>query len=161
MSTILLCQHCGAPWQPDVTGACRFCRIVAPPPGIPDAGAGAGGRPAIDPDVLCRILLTGTDDRARPLDRLAERLHGVAGDRFTASGTPVSRIQLTLDDWQYQAWLENGDVAGLAVHTVRGVVLKHQPLPFDEWVACVAGHLAEFAATHRAVHDAIVELDRT
>jgi len=27
-------------------------------------------------------------------------------------------------------------------------------------VACVAGHLAEFAATHRHVYDAIVALDQ-
>ena len=38
MSAALLCQHCGAPRQPNVTGRCRFCRYVAPP-----AGAGADG----------------------------------------------------------------------------------------------------------------------
>ncbi len=159
MSTILVCQHCGAPWQPDVLGACRFCRIAAPPPGM--AARGTGARPTIDPDALCRVLRAGTDDRDHPLDRLADSLQRTAGDHFTASGTPLSRIQVTLDDWQYSAWLENRDVVALAVHTVRGVVLKHQPLPFDEWVACVAGHLAEYAGTHRAVYDAIVDLDRT
>jgi hypothetical protein len=40
------------------------------------------------------------------------------------------------------------------------VVLKHQPLPFDECLAALAGHLAEYAGTHRHVHDAIVALDR-
>lgn len=159
MSTALLCQHCGAPWQPDVTGACRFCRVLAPPPGTP-AGV-AGARPTLDPDALGRLLLAGTDDRARPLDRLAASLQAVAGDRFAGAGSPVANLRLTLDDWQYQAWLDHGDVAALAVHSVRGVVLKRQPLPFDEWVACVAGHLAEYAGTHRGVHDAIVALDRT
>ncbi|MDP9074614.1 MAG: hypothetical protein M3N98_10660, partial [Actinomycetota bacterium] len=72
---------------------------------------------------------------------------------------PVERVTLALDDWEYQAQLDHGDVAGLAIHTVRGVVLKRQPLAFDEWVACVAGHLAEYAGTHRLVHDGIVRLD--
>ncbi len=122
----------------------------------------------MDADALGRLLLSLTADPARPLDRLARGLHRIAGDRATATGagtggtggTPVSRLELSLDDWQYQAWVEHGDVAAVAVHTVRSVVLKHQPLPFDEWVMCVAGHLAEYAATHRHVYDAIIGLDR-
>jgi hypothetical protein len=159
MSTTLICQHCGAPWQPDVTGACRFCRVGAPPPGSPTGPAGS--RPSIDGDVLGRHLLALTAEPATALDRLAARLQALAGDRVTVRGTPVAHLQLTLDDWQYQAWRDHGDVTALAVHSVRGVVLKHQPLPFDEWVACVAGHLAEYAGTHPHVHQAIVALDRT
>ena len=157
MSATLTCQNCGAPWQPLVTGACRFCGFVAPPPGA--APGIAGTRPGVDPDALCRLFLSLTADSTHPLDRLAAALRGVAGDRVSSSGSPVARLQLTMDDWQYQAWTDHGDVAAQAVHTVRGVVLKRQPLPFDEWTAAVAGHLAEFAATHRHVHEAIVALD--
>lgn len=46
------------------------------------------------------------------------------------------------------------------MHTVRGVVLKRQPLPFDEWSAAVAEHLAELAGTHPHVYQAIVVLER-
>jgi hypothetical protein len=99
-----------------------------------------------------------TADPTHPLDRLADSLLNVAADRAHASGKPVARLDLSLDDWVYQAWIDHGDVAALAVHTVRGVVLKRQPLPFDEWVACVAGHLAEYAGTHRHVYEAIVTL---
>lgn len=141
-----------------MTGACRFCRFVAPPPG---AAAGvAGTRPTIDADALFRILASAAADRSHPLDGLAPELRRVAGDRVAATGAPVSRLQLTLDDWRYQGAVVHGDVAAEAVHTVRGVVLKHQPLPFDEWLACVAGHLAEYAATHPHVYDAIVALDK-
>jgi hypothetical protein len=167
VTTGLLCQHCGAPWQPDVTGACRFCRIVAPPAGGTADGGMAGGGTAgvagagrsIDPDVLARRLLALTSDTAHPLDRLARALHAVAGDRVSSAGNPVSELSLALDDWRYQARLDHGDVAAVAVHQVRGVVLKHQPLPFDEWVVCAAAHLAEFAGTHRHVYDAIVHLE--
>lgn len=157
MSPALICQHRGAPWQPDVTGACRFCHLVAPPAGVPKGVAGA--RPSIDSDALCRLLLSLTAEPGRPLDGLAGDLRAVAGDRVTAAGAPVSRLRLALDDWQYQAELDHGDVTARAVHTVRGVVLKRQPLAFDEWVACVAAHLAELAGTHPHVYDAIVALD--
>jgi hypothetical protein len=116
----------------------------------------------VDGDALWRLLIALTTDPSRPLDRLAAALEAVAGDRAVAvSGSPVDRFRLTLDDWQYEAWQDGGgDVSALAVHTVRGVVLKRQPLPFDEWMAALAGHLAEYAGTHRHVYDAIVALDR-
>lgn len=113
----------------------------------------------VDADAFGRLLLAQTAPTAgnrHPLDRLAAVLRSVAGDRVTAAGAPVGRLQLTLDDWIYEAWIDRGDVAALAVHTVRGVVLKRQPLAFDEWVACVAAHLAEYAGTHPHVYDAIV-----
>lgn len=156
MSTTLVCQHCGAPWQPEVTGACRFCRVVAPPPGAP-SGVGAG-RALVDPDVLFRRLLAGTVAPGRPLDDLATCLQAVAGDRVSAGGNPVSRLSVHLDDWTYSAGLDHGEVEAVAVHAVRGVVLKREALAFDEWVACVAADLARYASTHRAVYDAIVAL---
>jgi hypothetical protein len=159
VNTTPLCQQCGAPWQPDVTGSCRFCRVVAPPPGTETGVAGA--RPSIDADSLCRLLLSDTADPDRALDRLAAHLRAVAGERVSESGSPVGHLQLTLDDWHYQAWIEHGDVSTLAVHTVRGVVLKRRPLTFDEWVACVAAHLAEYAGTNRHVYNALVTLNGT
>jgi hypothetical protein len=168
MSTTLVCQNCGAPWRPLVTGACRFCGFAAPPPGAPVGVTGA--RPVVDGDALWRLLIALTTDPSQPLDRLAGALRAIAGDRaIAASGSPVDRLRLTLDDWQYEAWQDRsasgaggagGDVSALAVHTVRGVVLKRQPLPFDEWMAALAGHLAEYAGTHHHTYDAIVALDR-
>ena len=163
MNATLLCQHCGAPWQPTVTGACRFCHVVAPPDGASTGMAGA--RPTIDPGALCRLLLAMTADPTRPLDLLAGRLRQVAGDRVRLStagrGAPVTSVVLALDDWQYQANVDHDDVAAAAIHTVRGVVLKRQPLAFDEWVACVAGHLAEYAGTHPHVYQAIAGMTPT
>ncbi|MGH9123524.1 MAG: hypothetical protein ACRDZ8_02215 [Acidimicrobiales bacterium] len=115
---------------------------------------------AVDGDVLFQLLLAATAAAPdRPLDGLAEDLHHVAGERCTATGRPVESLQVDLDDWRYQAWTERGEVAARAVHTVRGVVLKRQSLPFEEWLAALAGHLAEFAQSHRRVYDAIVALD--
>lgn len=162
MSAEFVCEHCGAPWQSDVSGACRFCRVVAPPNGVPRGVVGA--RPTIDADALCRLLLSLTADTARPLDRLSGGLMRVAADRvrIVKAGdlAAVSQLSLALEDWQYEVGLEHGDVACRAVHVVRGVVLKRQPLPFDEWLACVAAHLGEYATTHRQVYQAIVALDQ-
>lgn len=158
MGAIATCQNCGAPWRPGVTGACSFCGVVAPPPGTP-AGV-AGARPTIDADALYGLLVSTTTDPGHPLDRLASALQRVAGDRVTVRGTPVVQVQLELEDWQYRLWIDHGDTQALAVHTVHGVVLKHQPLPFDGCLAALAGHLAEYAGTHRHVHDGIVALDQ-
>jgi hypothetical protein len=127
-------------------------------PGGP--ATGGAGRPTIDADVLCQRLRSSAADLAHPLDGLGAALRDVAGDRCHTSGQPVTSLQLTLDDWQYQATSDHDDVATKAVHTVRGIVLKTEPLAFDEWLACVAAHLSEFAGTHPHVYDAIVALDR-
>jgi hypothetical protein len=156
VGAISTCQNCGAPWKPDVTGACGFCGVVAPPP---DAPAGvAGARPTIDANALYRLLISVTTDPGRPLDRLATALKRVGGDRVTFRGNPVALVQLDLEDWEYRLWIDHGDAQALAIHTVRGVVLKHQSLPFDECLAALSGHLAEYAGTHRHVYDAIVAL---
>jgi len=109
---------------------------------------------------LYRLLISTTTDPGHPLDRLAAALRSVAGDRVTVSGAPVLQVQLDLEDWQYRLWADRGDTQALAIHSVRGVVLKHQPLPFDECLAALAGHLAEYAGTHHLVYDGIVALDQ-
>jgi hypothetical protein len=157
VGAISTCQNCGAPWRPDVSRSCRFCGVAAPPPGEP---AGVGARPTIDADALYRLLIAAAADPAHPLDRLGAALRRVAGDRVAVGGTPAAQVQLDLEDWQYRLWIDHGDAQALAVHTVHGVVLKHQSLPLDECLAAMAGHLAEYAGTHRRVYDAIVALDR-
>jgi hypothetical protein len=158
MSPTALCQHCGAPWRPDLTGACRYCKVVAPPDGAP-AGL-AGGRQTVDADALARFLMAVSSDSEHPLDRLATTLAGVAEGRVTTSSGSgrVTRVALALDDWQYESWLDHGDTETQATHMVRGVVLKRQPLAFDEWIAVVAAHLAEYASTHHHVYQAIAGL---
>jgi hypothetical protein len=158
MSPTPVCQHCGAPWRPDLTGACRYCKVVAPPAGAPKGLA--GGRETVDPDALSRFLMATSADSERPLDRLAATLAGVVEGRVTASSGSgrVNRLAVALDDWQYESWLDHGDVESQATHTVRGVILKRQPLAFDEWIAVVAAHLAEYAGTHHHVYQAIAGL---
>jgi hypothetical protein len=101
-----------------------------------------------------------SSDSEHPLDRLVATLAGVAEGRVTTSSGPgrVTRVALALDDWRYESWLDHGDIESQATHTVRGVILKRQPLAFDEWIAVVAAHLAEYASTHHHVYQAIAGL---
>jgi hypothetical protein len=158
MSATAACQHCGAPWRPDLTGACRYCKVVAPPDGAQTGLAGA--RQTLDADALARFLMALSSDSEHPLDRLTATLARVAEGRLTTSSGSgrVTRVALALDDWQYESWLDHGDIESQATHTVRGVILKRQPLAFDEWIAVVAAHLAEYASTHHHVYQAIAGL---
>lgn len=160
MSGTPVCQQCGAPWRPDLTGACHFCHAVAPPA---DAPSGiTSGRGVVDADALARLLISQTADGRAPLDGLAAMLQQAAGDRVSSqsAGGRVHEVSVELDDWRYEARLVADDVEADAVHRVRGVVLKRQALAFDEWIAVVSAHLAEHATTHRHLYDALVTLGR-
>ncbi len=137
------CQHCGAPWQPDLTGACRYCQTVAPPP---------GARPAWTGEQLDATALYGLLQALRAGGRLAADLARCLPDQVTVEG---SRLEVGLEDWQY-----NLDRTGAeAVHSVRGVVLKRESLEQDEWVAVVAAHLAEYAGKNARVRDGLLALE--
>jgi hypothetical protein len=138
------CQHCGAPWQPDLAGACRFCKTVAPPP---------GARPAWTGDELDATALFGLLQNLKAEGRLAAELGRHLPDQ--ASGDEA-HLRLAVEDWRY----ERDGAASQAVHTVRGVVLKREALELDEWVAVVAAHLAEYAGKNARVRDGLLALEK-
>lgn len=89
----------------------------------------------------------------RPLAGLALGLAAALGPRVTVAedGDVIARLSVMLDDWTYEAHPGPLGPEGLAIHTVRSVVLKREPLAFAEWLAVVAAHVAEFAGAHPEV----------
>jgi hypothetical protein len=138
------CQHCGAPWEPDLAGACRFCKTIAPPP---------GARPAWTGDELDATVLYGLLQNLRVEGRLAAELVRQLPGRATGD---EGHLQLVVEDWTYG---RDGATAE-AVHTVRGVVLKRESLEPDEWLAVVAAHLAEYAGKNAGVRDGLLALEK-
>jgi hypothetical protein len=138
------CQHCGAPWQPGLTGACRYCQTAAPPP---------GARPAWTSDELDANALYGLLQTLRAEGGLGIALARHLPDQVRLAG---AGLQVRLEDWEYDL---SGSTAE-AVQAVRGVVLKRETLEQDEWVAVVAAHLAEYAGKNARVRDGLLALEK-
>ena len=140
------CQHCGAPWQPGLTGACRYCQTVAPPPGARAAWTG---------DELDATALYGLLQTFRAEGRLGRELARHLPDHVQVRPADAG-LRVRLEDWDYELTKS----AAEAVHTVRGVVLKRETLEQDEWVAVVAAHLAEYAGKNARVRDGLLALEK-
>jgi hypothetical protein len=138
------CQHCGAPWRPDLTGSCRYCKTAAPPPGSPAPWA---------TDELDATALYGRLQRGRAGGELGSSLRQALGARVSSADDPLT---VTVEDWQYE--LAGGHAT--AIHSVRGVVLKREPMEPDEWLAALAAHLAEYAGKNAEVREGLLALEK-
>jgi hypothetical protein len=154
------CPACGAPWDPDVTGACRYCRASA------RSETGSALDASLDPVGLERLLgglVRDGQAAGRPLDPLAEQLHRAVGDAVSVErarrGGAVERVDLHAGDWRLGLAAARGGLAGTAVHEVRGIVLKREQLTVDEWVARAAAELAAWSGRDGAVRAGLVAAD--
>src|SRR5205085_591215 len=60
---------------------------------------------------------------------------------------PVKEIAVTLGEYQYRISRERqGALVALRAKVVRGIVLKTEQLPMEQWIEDLAGALAETAA---------------
>ena len=60
---------------------------------------------------------------------------------------PVKEIAVTLGEYQYRISRERqGALVALRAKVVRGIVLKTEQLPVEQWIEELAGALAEIAA---------------
>jgi hypothetical protein len=155
------CPHCGAPWRPDLTGACRFCRATG-------EHLDASLDEAALEGLLGRLLQAGID-AGHPLDPLATTLVPALGSTVSTErdrAGRVRRFQLVVGDWRLileQPDQRDGRRApvGKGVHEVRGIVLKREDLTPDEWVQRAAVLLAALSGRDSAVRSALVDLDRS
>ena len=142
------CERCGAPWDPDVGGACRFCRAPArdAPPGAVDAYG-------LERALAARLRASD------PLAALAADLGpcvGPALDVHRSRRGAVVSIRLVVGDWRLS--LTAPLLEGEAQHVVRGITLKREPLTGEEWVARAAAALADQAGRDAGLRHALVEL---
>jgi hypothetical protein len=155
------CPHCGAPWRPDVTGACRFCRATGEQLDASLDQAGLEG-------LLGRLLQAGID-AGHPLDPLARTLEPALGSTVSAERDRAGRVRrFQVDGGDWRLILEQPDPgagrrapAGMGVHEVRGIVLKREDLTPDEWVQRAAAVLAALSGRDSSVRSALVDADRS
>ncbi len=154
------CPACGAPWDPDVTGACRYCRASV------RTEAGSAPDPSLDPVGLGRLLgglVRDGQAAGRPLDPLAEVLGGAVGGGVAVErarrGGAVERVELHAGDWRLTLAAARSGLAGTAVHEVRGIVLKREELSVDEWVGRAAAELSVWSGRDGAVRARLVAAD--
>ena len=87
---------------------------------------------------------------------LGERLQiERAGNWFRRDG-PIRRLRLDLDD--HHLTLEVGKGGALTTtrtRVVRGIALKTEELPVEEWLQSVSQAVADYARTHREALDAL------
>src|SRR5579862_2077496 len=96
-----VCPACGAPWDPDVSGACRYCRASA----RTDTGGAVDA--SLDPVGLERLLgglLRDGQAAGRPLDPLAAVLQTALGPSVSTArarrGGGVERVDVLAGDWR-------------------------------------------------------------
>ena len=60
----------------------------------------------------------------------------------------VRRVSVRLGDWEYALAMEpGGSLTASRTHAVRGITLKSEPLPLDEWINELSAELEELART--------------
>ena len=89
------------------------------------------------------------------LDALAVKLEGSLPDytRVTRQGSFFSRersvkeIVVSLDEYQYRIGREKqGSLMAIRAHVVRGIVLKTEQIPVDQWIDELSETLAQLAS---------------
>lgn len=70
----------------------------------------------------------------------------------------VEEIEVALGDWRYGLRMERGRVEASRQQTVRGVVIRREPLDLDSWLAAMAAELREQAATSEQARAALERL---
>lgn len=82
------------------------------------------------------------------------RLHhsGILG------GGAVNGMEVEVGTWRFAMRLDHGQPRAERTHIVRGIALKTEELPLDEWIDALSQALAELAATSARERAAIQSL---
>ena len=116
-------------------------------------------------ELLAASLRADSTDVKAFLEALAVKLEGSLPDRTTVTRHssifskehPVKEIALSLGEYQYRIGRERqGPLAAQRAKIVRGIVLKTEPMPIDQWIDELAQALAQVAA-HSAQARAALE----
>lgn len=117
---------------------------------------GESGEP-LQMEILAASLRADSTDVKAFLEALASKLSGSLPNQTTVtrhSGLfsrehPVKEILVTLGDYQYRISRERqGPVMTQRAKVVRGIVLKTDQIPMEQWIEELAGALAQIAANN-------------
>jgi len=115
-------------------------------------------------EMLAASLRADTTDLKAFLEALAVKLEGSLPNHTIVTRQssifsrehPVKEIVVTLGDYQYRVSRERqGPIMTQRAKVVRGIVLKTDQVPLDQWIEELAGALAEVAASSAQARSAL------
>ena len=118
-------------------------------------------------ELLAASLRANAGDRVAFLEGLAAKLGGALphrvrierGGGFLSHSHPVRRLAVAIGDLTYSIEAEpSGAMNAARTHTVRGIALKSEPLPLDEWIDTLSMELAVLAQRDAREHAALQRL---
>ena len=115
-------------------------------------------------ELFAASLRADSTDIKAFMEALAVKLQGSLPNQTTvarqsglfAKEHPVREIAVTLGDYQYRITREKqGPVITQRAKVVRGIVLKTDQIPLEQWINELASSLAEEAANSASAHAAL------
>ena len=115
-------------------------------------------------ELLAASLRADSSDTKAFLEALATKLEGSLPDRTTVTRHsslfsrehPVKEIAVVLGDYQYRIGRERqGPIIAQRAKVVRGIVLKTEQIPLEQWIEELAGELAQVAASSAQARSAL------
>ena len=109
---------------------------------------------SFDFELLASALRADTRDLGTFVEVLASKLEGALpgrteverrGGGLLSRQRKVRRLTVSLGDVRYVLSNEGGNVQTACAKVVRGIVLKSEPVPLDEWIDGLSRDLAEEA----------------
>jgi hypothetical protein len=137
---------------------------------VSEAGSSSGNAPPTDGmsfDLLAGSLRASSGDLDTFVEVLGEKLeHALPGRvkvvrrsvRRWSKERRVKRIELELGAARYLLVAEAGGVEARRARTVRGIVLKSEPLPLETWIDALADDLAVEAQTSEQARSSLEQL---
>jgi hypothetical protein len=115
-------------------------------------------------ELLAASLRADSSDTKAFLEALATKLEGSLPDRTLVTRHsslfsrehPVKEIAVLLGDYQYRIGRERqGPIMAQRAKVVRGIVLKTEQIPMEQWIEELAGELAQVAASSAQARSAL------
>ena len=115
-------------------------------------------------ELLAASLRADSSDTKAFLEALATKLEGSLPDRTTVTRHsslfsrehPVKEITVLLGDYQYRIGRgRQGPIMARRAKVVRGIVLKTEQIPLEQWIEELAGELAQVAASSAQARSAL------
>ncbi|HEX9038937.1 MAG TPA: hypothetical protein VF808_18285 [Ktedonobacterales bacterium] len=105
-------------------------------------------------EILAASLRADAGDTVAFMEALATKLGGALPHRVRiersgglfSHGHPVRHIAVNLGDWEFAIAADpSGALSASRTHTVRGIALKSESAPLDQWIEDLSASLADLA----------------
>ena len=146
------CSNCGGRIEQSADGrkiSCPYC--------------GSGTAVSIDPRALAAGLASDAQSLHAGFEHLLQVFRSTLPDRTVVheSGLLFKKVHgfdVELEEFTFRMKREGGRVVAQCVTTVRGITLKTETLPLEEWVRALAEKLSAMAGSSAAARDAFARI---